>query len=167
MYSQPTPAYPTSTSRVIEPMPGAGNPIVMTGPYPGPSGSSRNAAGSDGRQCSTVLFKSAPLNVCLWLVLPLTLVGFLFRLIIGFIIDILAAMFWGASTLISKTWNVYPSIGWKIFVVLISPLLIICGILAAPCICRSLPDYQFLRQSKMEWYSGIEMFPREIRKCCV
>jgi hypothetical protein len=108
----------------------------------------------------------APLNVCLWLVLPLTVVGLIFRLVIGAIIDVLAAMFWGASTVISKTWNTYPSIAWKIFVVLISPLLIIAGILAAPCICRGLPNYRFLNQTKMEWYSALEMFPREFRKCC-
>lgn len=97
--------------------------------------------------------------------LPLTLLGIAFRVVMGLIIDLLVAMFWGAALLTCRTWNLYRNIGWKILVVLLSPLLVIGGILAAPCLLRSLPDYRFCRQTKLEWYSGVEMLPREFR-CC-
>lgn len=39
--------------------------------------------------------------------------------------------------------------------VLVAPFLIFAGIVAAPCICRGLPQYRFLSQTRLEWYNAV------------
>jgi hypothetical protein len=94
-------------------------------------------------------------NCCLWLVLPLTILGLAFRLVMGLIIDMLVMAFWGAATLVCRTWNHYQGVCWRIFVVLVAPFLIFAGVVAAPCICRGLPQYRFLSQTRLEWYNAV------------
>ncbi len=98
--------------------------------------------------------------------LPITLLYGLLIIIIGFLTDLLAGIFWSCSELISKVWNMFPNTAWKVFTVLISPFLIIAGILGAPYILYKLQGYVVFRNTKAAWYSAGAWLPETLRCCC-
>lgn len=86
-------------------------------------------------------------------------------MIFALIIDVLAAMFWSASTVINICWTKYDNLCWRIFIVCVSPLLILAGIFLIPCILGKLPNYRILNQTRTEWYRAMYMFPKEFTRC--
>ena len=106
------------------------------------------------------------LNICLWLLLPLIFLVFLMQMLFALIIDILSAMFWSASTIINTCWTRFDNLCWRIFIVCVSPLLIIAGIFGMPCILGKIPNYRFLNQTRTEWYRALFMFPKEFPRWC-
>lgn len=106
------------------------------------------------------------INILLWVLLPLIFAAFILQMVFALIIDLMSAMFWSASTIIGWCWRKYDNLCWRIFVVCISPFLILAGLVAMPCVLNRLPNYRFLTQTRTEWYRARHMFPKEFHQWC-
>ncbi len=79
--------------------------------------------------------------------MPITIFLTIFQLIVAVLIDIFGAMFWSSSILILRLWTRRNQVWLKVLVIIFSPLLIIAGIFAMPCVLSRLPNYRFLNQT--------------------